>query len=63
MVVPTLFFVMAYTYPLAVNFLPSYRIPADMIGQDEDEGGDRGEEVMEARKGDEESESENEKRV
>ena len=63
MVVPTLFFVMAYTYPLAVNFLPSYRIPADMIGQDEDEGGDRGEEVKEARKGDEESESENEKRV
>jgi len=34
---PMMFFVMGYTYPLTVNFLPGYRIPADMTGQDEDE--------------------------
>jgi len=42
MVVPTMFFVLAYSYPLAVNFLPSYRIPADMVGQDENAGGGGG---------------------
>lgn len=29
MVVPMCFFIAAYSYPLAVNFIPAYRIPAD----------------------------------
>ena len=31
MIIPTMFFAMAYSYPLAVNFIPSYRIPADKV--------------------------------
>ncbi|KAG5635959.1 hypothetical protein H0H81_009557 [Sphagnurus paluster] len=33
MVVPAAFFVLAYTYTLAVNFVPSYRDPADKVGE------------------------------
>lgn len=63
MVVPTLFFVLAYSYPLAVNFLPSYRIPADMVGHDEDVDVDEdgGGEERKERKGEEESDSEKSK--
>jgi len=32
MIIPALFFVLAYTYALAVNFVPSYRVPADKTG-------------------------------
>ncbi|KAK5357944.1 hypothetical protein LTS13_011057 [Exophiala xenobiotica] len=32
MVVPTAFMIAAETYALAVNFVPAYRIPADMVG-------------------------------
>ncbi|KAJ8080781.1 hypothetical protein PM082_017616 [Marasmius tenuissimus] len=32
MLVPTMFFVSALTYPLALNFIPAYRIPADSTG-------------------------------
>ena len=32
MIVPTMFFVSALTYPLCVNFVPAYRIPADLTG-------------------------------
>jgi len=32
MVIPVIFFVLAWTYALAVNFVPSYRDPADRIG-------------------------------
>lgn len=32
MVVPVCFMVVAWTYALAVNFIPSYRDPADRIG-------------------------------
>ncbi|KAL0576859.1 hypothetical protein V5O48_005124 [Marasmius crinis-equi] len=31
-IVPTMFFVSALTYPLAVNFIPAYRIAADSTG-------------------------------
>lgn len=47
MVVPVVFFVAAYTYAVAVNFVPSYRDPADMVG-DSDLG-------LERRSSDEES--------
>jgi FHS family L-fucose permease-like MFS transporter len=33
MIIPVMFFVMAYSYALAVNFVPSYRDPADKIGE------------------------------
>lgn len=33
MVVPLCFFVAAWSYALAVNFVPSYRIPADKMGE------------------------------
>ncbi|KAK1224228.1 hypothetical protein PQX77_012885 [Marasmius sp. AFHP31] len=32
MIVPVMFFVSALTYPLCVNFVPAYRIPADATG-------------------------------
>lgn len=32
MVVPVCFMVAAWTYAVAVNFVPSYRDPADQIG-------------------------------
>ncbi|KIW54867.1 hypothetical protein PV05_07199 [Exophiala xenobiotica] len=32
MIVPTAFMIAAETYALAVNFVPAYRIPADMVG-------------------------------
>ena len=32
MLVPTMFFASALTYPIAVNFIPAYRIPADATG-------------------------------
>jgi MFS transporter, FHS family, L-fucose permease len=34
MIVPVIFFIAAYSYALAVNFVPSYRNPADMIGEE-----------------------------
>lgn len=33
MIIPVMFFLMAYTYAIAVNFVPSYRDPADKIGK------------------------------
>ena len=33
MAVPMAFFVAAWSYSLAVNFVPSYRIPADKLGE------------------------------
>jgi FHS family L-fucose permease-like MFS transporter len=33
MIIPVMFFVMAYSYALAVNFIPSYRDPADKVGE------------------------------
>lgn len=33
MLVPTLFFASALTYPLCVNFVPAYRISADAVGE------------------------------
>jgi len=33
MIVPVMFFISAETYALAVNFVPSYRNPADKIGE------------------------------
>lgn len=33
MSVPLAFFIAAWTYPLAVNFVPAYRIPADKMGE------------------------------
>ena len=33
MIVPLCFFVAAWTYSLAVNFVPAYRIPADKFGE------------------------------
>ncbi|KAF9267565.1 MFS general substrate transporter [Marasmius fiardii PR-910] len=35
MIVPTMFFASALTYPICVNFVPAYRIPADSIGEGE----------------------------
>lgn len=35
MIIPVMFFVMAYSYPLAVNFVPSYRDSADKVGEGE----------------------------
>ncbi|KAF2835612.1 glucose/galactose transporter [Patellaria atrata CBS 101060] len=35
MLVPTMFMVLAWTYSLAVNFIPAYRDPADKIGASE----------------------------
>ena len=35
MIIPVMFFVMAYSYALAVNFIPSYREPADKVGEGE----------------------------
>ena len=35
MIIPVMFFVMAYSYALAVNFIPSYRDPADKVGEGE----------------------------
>jgi len=35
MIIPVMFFVMAYSYALAVNFVPSYRDPADKVGKDD----------------------------
>ncbi|KAK7027965.1 hypothetical protein VNI00_015048 [Paramarasmius palmivorus] len=35
MIVPTMFFVSALTYPICVNFVPAYRIPVDSTGVDE----------------------------
>ncbi|KAG6857122.1 hypothetical protein H0H87_009253 [Tephrocybe sp. NHM501043] len=32
MVIPVIFFILAYTYALAVNFIPSYRNAADKVG-------------------------------
>jgi MFS transporter, FHS family, L-fucose permease len=45
MIIPTMFHLQAYTYALAVNFIPAYRDPADAIGHSavglvpRDEGG------------------------
>ncbi|KAL1681313.1 major facilitator superfamily domain-containing protein [Schizophyllum commune] len=33
MIVPTMFFVSAYTYPLCVNFVPAYRDKVDKVGE------------------------------
>jgi FHS family L-fucose permease-like MFS transporter len=35
MIIPVMFFVMAYSYALAVNFIPSYRDSADKVGEGE----------------------------
>jgi FHS family L-fucose permease-like MFS transporter len=35
MIIPVVFFVMAYSYALAVNFIPSYRDSADKVGEGE----------------------------
>ena len=35
MVVPVMFFTLAYTYAIAVNFIPNYRDSADNIGKSE----------------------------
>ena len=32
MVVPLAFMLAALTYPICINFLPNYRIPADALG-------------------------------
>ncbi|KAF5369101.1 hypothetical protein D9615_010441 [Tricholomella constricta] len=33
MIIPVIFFILAYSYALAVNFVPSYRDPADKVGE------------------------------
>jgi FHS family L-fucose permease-like MFS transporter len=33
MIIPVVFFVMAYSYALAVNFVPSYRDQVDKVGE------------------------------
>jgi FHS family L-fucose permease-like MFS transporter len=35
MIIPVIFFAMAYSYALAVNFVPSYRHQADKVGEGE----------------------------
>jgi FHS family L-fucose permease-like MFS transporter len=35
MIIPAMFFMMAYLYALAVNFIPSYCDPADKVGEGE----------------------------
>jgi FHS family L-fucose permease-like MFS transporter len=52
MVVPVVVFVAAYPYALAVNFVPSYRDPADKIG-DSDLGLDKAKDSQESDSGEE----------
>jgi MFS transporter, FHS family, L-fucose permease len=39
MIIPTMFYLQAYMYALAVNFIPAYRDPADAIGHSDVELG------------------------